>query len=589
MTIRKAKTSPKIFESDSNKLKKIALRTMDRISDIVGSTFGPGGKNTLIESDYPGLPNKNTKDGVTVFRSLGSYDPYEHLVIEQARDAAQRTATEAGDGTTSSTIISAALIRRLFEFCESNRKYSPQKAARLVNKTVRDTIAPAIRKRSIAVTEDNKGVLEKVAKVSANGDEDMAKAVIEAFDAVGYGENSHVTIKELSGPGGYSVELIDGFPIPIGYEESIGKFHPAFINDQANQRCLLEKPLFLLFDGKITNIMTLAPVLERVGQKFMDSNQDTSFMNVVIFAHGFSEDVLNHAAFNFNSPHTINFVPVVTPMNLLINSQTHFLHDLAAFTGAKVFGMDDHLGNADIEHMGRGMEVFECYRFRSTVVGDSDSVNIEVRADEIRKQMENAESVADKRILEERLGKLTNGIAKLTIRAGSSGELKEAHDRCEDAVCSVRCAISDGVLPGGCRVLLDMSINLMSSEDPVLKEVIAPALMEPIIRLLENAGYQGDEIGEIISKLQQNPDLVYDVENQVFGTADETGVFDATKAVTESVLNAASIASVMGSLGGIVAYPRDNAFELSEAKADSEFERSVTRADEYVNEANLRP
>src|SRR5271165_2203402 len=130
MSHRKAKTAPKIFEIDAKFLKNKVLKTMFRVSEAVGRTLGPGGRNILIESDYPGIPNKNTKDGVTVFKSLGAIDPYEHLIIEQARDVAQRTATEAGDGTTTATVLFYHLIQNLFDFCEKNPKYSPQKATR---------------------------------------------------------------------------------------------------------------------------------------------------------------------------------------------------------------------------------------------------------------------------------------------------------------------------------------------------------------------------------------------------------------------------------------------------------------------------
>ena len=587
--IRKVKTSPKMFVSNPKTLEKIVVETMNKISEVVGNTYGPGGKNILLESDYPGIPNKNTKDGVTVFNSLGSSNSYEHLIIEQARDAAKRTATEAGDGTTTATILSAAMVGYLYDFCKENTKYSPQKAARELSKVVRKNLVPRIREKAIPITEDNKGLLRMVAKVSANGDDDMADAVIKAFELVGYGENSHVTIKEISGPFGYEIGLIEGFPIPIGYEESIGKFHTAFINDQSNQRCFLEKPLFLLYDGQVNDLVTFNELLNMLAQGYIEGNSD--FRNLVIFAHGYSDNVLTQLAFNFGNPNTMNIVPMITPMAQFINSQLQFLLDMAAFTGAKVFGIKDRVADARPEDLGKGMEYFEAYRFRSTVVGDPESLNVEVRADELRSQKESAESEAEKRWLEERLGKITNGIAKLTIYGGSNGELKEAHDRCEDAVCAVRSAIAKGVLPGGCRTLIDLNTELLSDPEAsdVIKEVLCPSLMVPIYRLLDNAGYRGQEITDILEYLIDHPDDVYDVENQEYGLPEELGIFDSAPAVEEALKNAASIATVMGTIGGIVAYPRDEAVEREEAKADREFERSVNNPDGFVNEANERP
>lgn len=588
MAHRKAKTAPKIYESSEKVLKRKVLDAMGRAAKIVGSSMGPGGKVTLIESDYPGIPNKITKDGVTILKSLGAIDPYEHLILETTRDVAQRTASEAGDGTTTATVLSHSIIQNLFEFCEKNRKYSPQKAARRIMKITKDLLVPYIQSRAIKIGEDNKEMLKMVAKISANGDSEMADAVIQAFEEIGYGDASHVTIRELSGENGYKVERIDGFPIPIGYEESIGKLHTAFINDQANQRCYVESPLFLLFDGQISDLVMFQDLLNHIGNEYVNGNG--AFKNLVIFAHGFSENVLTNLAFNFANPGTINVVPVVTPMAQYINSQTHFLHDLAAFTGARVFGLKDQVSKAEPSDLGSGMESFECYRFRSTVIGDPDPTNVEVRAEDLKQMMKNAESQIEKILLTERLGKITNGIAKLTIYGGSNGELKEAHDRCEDAVCAVRSAITHGALPGGCRISIDMALLLareLEEGDPA-REVLMPSLLALPNRLLDNAGYNEDEAGEVLKRLVNDPDVVYDIENQVFGSAQELGLFDASKAVSESLSNAVSIAGVLGTMGGLVCHPRDDVFERSEARADAEFGRAVDSPDAFVNEANER-
>ncbi len=589
MAHRKAKDSSKMFECDKKFLKNKVLSTMQRISDIVGSSLGPGGKITLIESDYPGIPNKHTKDGVTIFKSLGARDPYEHLIIESARDTAQRTATEAGDGTTTATILAYNIIKNLFAFCEANPKYSPQKATREISKATEEVLIPFINSKSITIDEDNKQILKMVAQISANGDADMASAVIEAFEAIGFGDASHVTIRELSGKKRYAVERIDGFPIPVGYEESSGKLHTAFINDQANQRCYLEKPLFLLFDGNVNDMLPFFGLLEALGTKYIEEGS-SDYKNVVMVAHGFSESVLTWMAFNFSNPGTLNVFPLITFRAQFLNSETHFLYDLGAFTGAKVFGLKDQIGSATLADLGSGMESFEVYRFRSTVIGNPEPVNVEVRAEELRTMKLNAESQAEKILLEERLGKITNGIAKLTIYGGSNGELKEAHDRCEDAVCAVRSAIAHGAVPGGTRLAIDMAVKLLQEykEGNPIREVLAPSLMALPEKLLDNSGYNSDEVEQIVYNLIENNQLVYDAENQKYGKAEELGLFDATKAVTESLSNAVSIASVLGTCGGLVCYPRDDAFERSEARADADFGRATDHPEQFVNEANTR-
>jgi chaperonin GroEL len=586
MSTKKVKTPAKMFNSNLVQLETIVLNTIAKIDQIVGSSLGPGGRPTLIESDLPGIPHKNTKDGVTIFRSLGSNDAFEHLIIEQTRDAAIRTVNEAGDGTTTATIMASAFIKNLFRFCANNRKYSPQKVTRLINKVVEERLIPELRKATIKITSKNQDLLEKVATISANGDKEMAAAVIKAFEQVGFGSASHVTIQELSGPSKYEVELIEGFPIDKGYEESIGKFHPSFINDQGHQRCVLEKPLFVLFDGNVTDVVQVQEILNNIGQEYVSGNSE--YKNIVIVAHKFNDQVLANFAFNFSNPNTINVVPLSTPMLPMANGQLHFLMDLSAFTGAKIFDMNTPVSEATPDDLGKNMEKIEINRFRTTIVGEPDSTNVEVRADEIRTFIKQSESRIEKNILEERLGKLTSGIAKLKIFGSSNGELKEKTDRADDAVCAVRAAINHGCLPGGCRVLINLALGLQEDNDPVMNEVIIPSLFSPFYRLLENAGYNSEEIQDILTKMIAAPNKVYDVENAEFGDFKKMGVFDAALAVEQALKNAVSISSVMGTLGGLVAFPRDHQLENQEAKNVADFNRTLENAQSIANEANER-
>jgi chaperonin GroEL len=346
----------------------------------------------------------------------------------------------------------------------------------------------------------------------------------------------------------------------------------------------------LLYDGQLTDIMAIVPLLDDLTRKYVDEGK-SEYKNLVIVAHNFSESVLTQFAFAFSNPTQMNIVPLITPMAQFANSQLHFLQDLAAFTGAKMFGLKAQLATVTMDDLGSGMEYFEVYRFRSTVVGEPNPTNVEVRAEDLKTMMKNSEGKAEKIWLQERIGKITNGIAKLTIYGGSNGELKEAHDRCEDAVCAVRAAIGHGALPGGTRIAIDLALKLgqeLEDGDPA-KSVLMPSLMSLPLRLLENAGCNSEETNGIIARLIEDPNVVYDVENEKFGKAEELGLFDATKAVSESLSNAVSIAAILGTMGCIIAHPRDGDFERSEAKADSEFLRTTSNADAYVNEANERP
>jgi chaperonin GroEL len=578
MSYRKAKSAPKKFETSPKKLKDIVLNTMARVAAAVGSSAGPGGRLSLLESDLPGIPNRITKDGVTIFKALGSNDAYEHLIIETARDVAVRTASEAGDGTTTATVLSYEIIKNLFSFCEKNPKYSPQKAGRKIAKVTKDILVPYIQSRALKVTDDNKELLRMVAKISANGDDELADAVIKAFEEIGYGDQAQVTIREVAGPSGYKVERIEGLPIPTGYEESIGKQAIRFINDQGNQQIFLKDTRFILFDGALHDLAPLLPLIGVIGARHGQvEGGDKKFENFVLVAHSFGEQLINTLAMNFEAEKTFKVVPLLTPMSQFINSQTHFLHDLAAYSGARVFGLKDQIQSGGVEDLGFPMESFECTRFKSTVVGDSDQALVEMRAEDLRTLMKNAESEAEKNWIQERVAKITSGIAKLTVYGGSSGEMKEKVDRVDDAVAAVRSAIVHGALPGGGRIAIDLALLLeeqMPEGDPA-REVLVPALLSLPYRILDNAGHNPEEIGEVLRHLIYNPEDVYDIENQKYGSAMELGLFDATKAVQESLSNAVSIANVLGTMGAIVCHPRDAEFERKEAMLDSEFNRVV--------------
>ena len=591
MSYRVAKSAPKQYLTKGDKLQNLVISTMQEISDIIGSSMGPGGRPSLLEAELPGMPNKITKDGVTIFKALGAIDPYKHLIIETARDSSQRTASEAGDGTTTTAVLAHSLVSNIFAYCQNNPKQSPQKVVRKIRKVVDEKLLPFILERAIKVGEENKDLLRMVAQISANGDKDLADAVIRCFEEVGFGEASHVTIRELPGPNGYKVERIEGFPIPIGFEETAGKYHPQFINDIGNQRCYLKKPKFLIFDGSVVDFNTIGPLLDAISEQCKtDPSARAEHNNIVVVANGFSENVISTLAYNFLVEASLNILPVISPMVQFMNGQSHFLADLAAFTGAKVFGMTNPIDKATLEDLGSNMTSFECFRFRSNLIGEPEALNIEHRAEQIRQMKARSESRAEETWFEERLGKITSGIAKLTISSGSMGEIKEKVDRADDAICAVRSTIVHGCLPGGCRLAIDMALKIGSeidSEDSSF-QILVPSLLSLHERLLDNAGYSSEEVREVLEKLSLDPDLVYDIENQVYGRAEELGLFDATKAVYESLNNAVSIASVLGTLGGIVCQPRDGDFERSEAKADEEFRRVTENPDAFQNPALRR-
>lgn len=591
MEYQKVKSVSKRITAKGPKLSKVVLNTMKTISDIVGATLGPGGRQVAIERFEHAIPPMLTKDGVTVFRSLGFENAEAQCTMECARDAAIRTASEAGDGTTTATVLAEAMVRLADEFCTKHPHHRPQKVVRRLEATCRDSLLPSIQAMSIKVdstTDEGRSLLRNVAKVSANGEEELADAVMKCFDLVG--DEGNVTIVEVSGSSHYEVEQIDGFPIGIGYEDSAAKFYPKMINDAGRQMSVMEEPVFVLYHGTLTEVQSAFSILSKVGDMFqlLIQGEQTEYRhhNVVFVAVGFSEQVLGAFASSWGLADSIKIFPLVIPKSPLPNFQTQFLEDLSAITGATIFDpINKPLDTGTLEDLGPGTASFESSRFRSVIIGRAankgepwetkliDQISV------VEAQLENPESDLDRHLLQERLGKLTGGIAKLRVVGSSNGELKEKRDRAEDAVCAVRGAIKHGCLPGGGWALLK-AISLLDKSDPVIREVLAPALMEPVYRLLFNCGMSELEVREVIDPIllamKDDQVLVYDALENRHGDPVELGILDSTPAVIEAVRNSISIASLLGTLGGMVVFARDHDLERSEARATQQWLRDAS-------------
>lgn len=597
MQYQKVKSVAKQVQTRGAALDRTILSTMKTISDIVGATLGPGGRQVLIERQEYNLPPMVTKDGVTVFRSLGFDEPAAQSIMEAARDASVRTASEAGDGTTTATILSEAIVRRAKQYAEKNPRVSPQRIVRRLEKIFKESIEPEIRDLSVGAdmtTEDGRSLLRNVAKVSANGDTELADAVMKCFDLVG--DDGNVTIAEVNGPSKYEVERIEGYPIMMGFEESAAKFYPKFINDPGNQRSLLQQPSFVLYHGRIQDPQSLFVLLSKMGNAF---EQQQIGPNVVLVATGFSESVLGYLGMMFPEAGALNVFPLLVPQSPFPNGQLDFLLDLAAVTGATLLDpMNLPFEQADLNHFGKA-EVFESYRFRSNVVGKPNEDLLLLRVDELQTNLARAESQLDTMYLQERVGKLTGGIARLKVIGPSNGELKEKRDRAEDAVCAVRGAIKHGCLPGGAWTLLRLAgVTLRADDsvenDEIVQEVLVPALLEPFNRLLENVGidqkHNEDEYFEILGAimgsmcvdpvtLKEGSPKVYDALEGKLVDAFEAGILDSTPAVLEAIRNSLSIASLLGTLGGTVVFKRDAEVERTEARDMANFMRDANRSE----------
>lgn len=735
---QKVKSAAKRVTPKSEKLSKLVLETLGLVSQVVGDTLGPGGCPVLIERAEHDLPPLVTKDGVTVFKSLGFEDPTKQCILEACRDAAVRTANEAGDGpqplwskiltptgfiemrdvrvgmeicgtngtaqkvigvypkgkkeivkvtfghggvveccedhlwevqtdyetdgpvttseimnnydkfryfvpdlmvevnhkpvwveqqeiikvqrtgqftemqcikvsnpdqlyitddfivthnTTTASILAESITRLINDYCKENPKISPQKVVRQLESIFRNDLEPWIKELAIKApigTEAGDSLLKSVATISANGDKALADAVMQCFELTG--DAGNVTISEASGASKYIVEEVKGYPIGTGYEDTCGKYIPKFLNSAGTQTCKLTNPYFILYNGQLTDFLSIAPFLQKIGMAFMGEHLKSR--DIVVVAGSFAPNLPAIFGAGFEAGEALRIFPLVIPASPIPNHGVQFLQDLAAITGATIFDpINKPLETGDIPDLGPGLESFEAYRTRSVILGNAADHGTEYenalheQVAVVETQLEQPESVLDGILLRERLAKLTGGIAKLIIVGASNAETKEKRDRADDAVCAVRGAIKHGCLPGGGWTLLKLEQNLQAkySDDKVVTDVLIPALVQPVFRLYENCGLNQadcDNVLEpILNALSEGKVLVYDALGQKHGGPIEMGVLDSLPAVLEAIRNSLSIAGLLGTLGGTVVQPRHHELEKTEA--------SDTAA--WVRDANWNP
>jgi len=574
---QKVKSVAKVVKVRGEKLDDLVLNTLKTCADAVGSTLGPGGMSVVIERQEIGMAPMITKDGVTVFKALGFQDPTAQVLMEATRDASVRTANEAGDGTTTATILSYSLTKTTKQFCKDHPKYSPQRVMRVLSETFEKDTLPWIAATATPVNADPKS-LEYVARVSANGDVDLGKAVMECFNLVG--DEGNVTITEESGPSSYKVEKIEGYPVMTGYEDSCKLFYPKFITEPGVQSIRYENPVFVLYNGAINDYNILSSFCERVGQ-------DPKTNRIVLVATSYSDQVLALLAMGAADPVVdLKVFPLAIPKSPIATGQLDFLQDMAALTGGTIMDpINNPLATAAADNVGKGPTMFECTRWRSNIIGHLDPELIEERVNEIEQQVMSAGSELDKTLARERIAKMTSGIAKLRVLGSSNGEIKERRDRAEDAVCAVRGAIKHGVLPGGGWTLAHLAHRYGQATDDsfvsvVKREILAKALIAPVETLYTNAGFDGDQTHDAINNLASGS-KTFDILEGKWVDGVTGGLLDSVPAVRDALKNAMSIAGVMGTCGATIVFGRDEHLERSEASNTAEFLRNANSEVDY--------
>lgn len=549
------KSKAKSITSDKAKIRDIVHQTINLMADSVGATLGPGGRPVIIERD--GLSPLITKDGVTVAKSLGLANAEANIIIESAKEICLRTAKQAGDGTTTAIVLAGAITRHGQAFLEANPKYNPQRMVNELNSLYASVVVPFLKSNAKPVKERHE--LINVATISANGDAVIAKAAVDAVIAAG--EDGQVLIEEADAED-IRVETIDGCIITTGLKD-VGTIGTAFINDRSGQQAKMDNGLVFLYDGTMNDLKVPAAIQQAV------EGSDLYGKPIVIFAHGFSDVVLDKLAKTTKGGYTV--VPVKTPLGGIANSRAMLLQDLAAYTGAQVFdpsNLDAWIADEEREDVD-GFGTFinaKITLYETFITSEIVSERIEARLAELKSILQVAPNDREKMFVKAAISKLTGGVSTIWVGGGSELEAREKKARVEDAVEAVRSAIAEGIIPGGCGVHLVLSDMIAKNPNKLPSwDIMIKALRAPFEMLLANCG---EDFVDVWNALESHvvdrstpPAFIFDAAAHKIVDAEKAGIIEPAKVCRVSLGNALSVASLLITLGGIVVTPRDFALE----------------------------
>ncbi len=570
------KSKAKSITADRAKIREIVHKTISDMGEIVGATLGPGGRLVILERD--GLSPLITKDGVTVAKTLGVANAEANVIIESAKEICLRTAKQAGDGTTTAIVLASAITREGLEFLEKNPKYNPQRMVNELNDLYSSIICPFLVTHARKVKERHE--LINVARISANGDDVIATAAVDAV--ISAGEDGQVLIEEADAEG-IRVETVDGCIVTTGLKD-LGNVGLAFINDRGGQQAKMDNGLVFLYDGTINDLKVPSAIQQAI------EGTELYGKPIIVFAHGFSDVVLDKFAKTTKGGYTV--IPVKTPLGGVANSRSMLLYDMAAYTGAAVFdpGTIDAFVEADDSDQAFGtFETAKINLFETFITSEIDSERIEARISELKSIMQVAPNDREKMFAKAAISKLTGGVSTIWVGGGSEIEAREKKARVEDAVEAVRSAIAEGVIPGGCGVQLVLSDIIARHPNRVLSwDIMIKALRAPFNLLLFNCGEDFGTVWNIlephIAGMNMPPKFIFDANAHKVVDPEVAGIIEPAKVCRVSIGNALSVASLLISLGGIVVVPRDFGLESQLALSKDAFKQMMNPETGFVGQ-----
>ncbi|CAJ0568195.1 unnamed protein product, partial [Mesorhabditis spiculigera] len=516
------------FGSDS---RKAMLVGVDLLADAVGVTMGPKGRNVVIEQSW-GSP-KITKDGVTVAKAIDLEDKYQNLGAKLIQDVANKANEEAGDGTTCATVLARAIAKESFD--NINKGVNPVEIRRGVMTAV-ELVVAELKKMSKQVTTPEE--IAQVATISANGDHVVGELISTAMKQVG--NKGVITVKDgktLTD----ELELIEGMKFDRGY------ISPYFINTAKGAKVEYEKAYLLLSEKKISQVQDIVPALELANKHRRP---------IVIIAEDVDGEALTTLVLN-RLKVGLNVVAVKAPG--FGDNRKNTLRDIAIATGGTVFGDDSNLVKLEeiqLSDFGEAEEVSITKDDTLILRGKGSQVDIDKRVEQIADEIEQSTSEYEKEKLNERLAKLSKGVAVLKIGGSSEVEVGEKKDRVTDALCATRAAVEEGIVPGGGVALLRTLKALDQFKAPNEDQqrgvdIVKKAIRQPISTIVRNAGI---EPSSIVEKVLSNDQLAYgyDALNDKFVDMFKAGIIDPTKVVRTALQDAAGVASLLATTECVV-------------------------------------
>jgi len=503
------------------------LKGINTLSNVVKETLGPRGKNVILEKKF-GSPT-STKDGVTVAKEIELKEPLENIGAQLVKEVASKTSDVAGDGTTTATILAQGIYSEGLKYVTAGA--NPNLIKKGIDKAV-EKVVEELKKRSRQVSGET---IAQVGTISANNDESVGKIIAEAMDKVG--KDGVITVEEAQGLE-TTMQIVEGMQFDRGY------LSPYFITDPDRMECVLENPLILLHEKKISNLKELLPLLENIAKMGKP---------LLVIAEEVEGEALATLVVN-KLKGTFHCSAVKAPG--FGDRRKAMLEDIATLTGGRVITEDIgvKLENVGIEWLGEANKVVIDKDNTTIVEGKGKQEDVQARIKQIRTQVEETTSDYDREKLQERLAKIVGGVALIRVGAATETELKEKKARVEDAMHATKAAVEEGIVPGGgvallrCqRVLKELKFD---DDMQIGISIINRAIEEPLRQIANNAGQEGSIVVEKIKDMEQ--DKGFNALTEKYEDLVKSGIIDPTKVVRAALQNASSIAGLLLTTEGLV-------------------------------------